>query len=122
MPERAEPELLPDWGKREKAQDLAWIQDNVHRLWPVARLGYDLVGRGSVVVDTRIVQSGGYLVGYANQTAIDHDFGYETSQFVRDYDPDWEFVTAMLKSQDRISSYRLGLPSLKPREKHNGKL
>jgi hypothetical protein len=29
---------------------------------------------------------------------------------VREYDPAWQFVAVLLKEQDRVSSYRVGVP------------
>ncbi len=109
MTERLE-RRFPDWAEQERAGDLAWIHENVHIFWPAAQLGYETVGRGAIVVDITSRPTGaGHPFGYLDQAAIEQRLPDDTQRLVREYDPSWEFVTALLKSQDRISSYRLGV-------------
>jgi hypothetical protein len=96
---------------------LSWIRENIHIFWPAAQLGYETVGRGAIVVDTTLRPTGGgHPFGYLDQAAIEQGMPEDTQKLVREYDPSWEFVTALLKSQDRISSYRLGVIPPESRE------
>jgi hypothetical protein len=116
MSERNE-SRFPEWAEQERAGDLAWIGENLHIFWPAAQLGYETVGRGAIVVDTTLRPTGGgHPFGYLDQVAIEQGMPEDTQRLVREYDPSWEFVTALLKSQDRISSYRLGVIPPEPRE------
>ena len=45
---------IPDWAKREREEDLAWVQENRELFWAVANLAFDDVGRGAIVVDTTL--------------------------------------------------------------------
>jgi hypothetical protein len=59
--------------------------------------------------------SGGHPFGYFPQEVIEQQGGDEdTQRLVREYDPSAEFVTTVLKPQDRISSYRLGVIPREP--------
>ncbi len=101
---------FPDWAEQERAGDLAWIHENIHIFWPAAQLGYETVGRGAIVVDTTTRPTGaGHPFGYFDQLAIEQRMDEDTQRLVREYDPSWELVTSLLKSQDRISSYRIGV-------------
>ena len=102
----------PEWAEQERAGDLAWIHDNLHVFWPAARIGFETVGRGAIAVDTTSRPTGeGHPFGYLDQAAIEQRWDEDTQRMVREYDPSWEFVTSLLKSQDRISSYRIGVTS-----------
>lgn len=117
MTERQE-KRFPEWAEQERAGDLAWIYENLHIFWPAARIGYETVGRGTIMVDTTSRPTGeGHPFGYLDQAAIEQGGDEDTQRMVREYTPDWEFVTSLLKSQDRISSYRIGVISAEePRE------
>jgi hypothetical protein len=106
---------MPDWARRERAGDMAWIKENVHVFWPAAQRGYAEVGRGALVVDTtsQPVKGAGHLFGYLPQEAIEQQDDENTQRMVREYDPSAEFVTVLLKTKDRMSSYRVRLA---PRE------
>lgn len=102
--------LWPEWAEQERAGDLAWIHENLHIFWPAARMGYETAGRGTIMVDTTSRPPGeGHPFGYFDQTAIEQRMDEDTKRMVREYDPSWELVTSLLKSQDRISSYRIGV-------------
>ena len=86
------------------------IESLFHIFWPAAQVGYETVGRGAIVVDTTSRPTGqGHPFGYLDQAAIEQGMPDDTQRLVGEYDPSREFVTALLKSQDRISSYRLGV-------------
>ena len=99
---------IPDWAQQERERDLAWIGENVHIFWPAAQLGYESVGRGAIVVDTTIRPTGeGHPFGYLDQEAIEQGGDEDTQRLVRQYEPREEFITTLLKTQERMSSYRL---------------
>lgn len=101
---------FPDWAERERAGDLAWIHQNLHVFWPAAQLGYETVGRGAIVVDTTSRPTKeGHPFGYFDQAAIEEGGDEDALRMVREYEPSWEFVAALLKSQGRTSTYRIGV-------------
>ena len=100
----------PEWAEQERASDLAWIRQNLHVFWPAARVGYETAGRGAIVVDTTSRPTGaGNPFGYFDQAAIEQKWDEDTQRMVREYDPTWEFVASLLKSGERMSSYRVGV-------------
>lgn len=111
MSER-EPQEFPDWAEEEREGDLGWIRENLHLFWPMAQLGYQEVGRGSIFVDatTSYEHPGGVgnLMAYLEQAIVEELADEDTQRLVRDYDPETQFVTTLLKAQDRLSSYRVG--------------
>ena len=103
---------LPEWAERERGSDLAWIGGNLHVLWPVARQGYDEFGRGAIVVDTTLRPAGaGHPGGYVSQEMIKQISDDNSQGMVKEYVPSSEFVAVLLKSEDRVSSYRLQVSS-----------
>jgi hypothetical protein len=114
MPER-EQGNLPDWVEQERAGDMAWIKENLHVFWPAAQLGFETVGRGAVVVDTTARPTGaGHPFGYLDQVALEQGWDEDIRQMVNEYDPSWEMVTSLLKSQERVSTYRVKIISQQP--------
>jgi len=108
---------FPEWAEQERTGDLAWVAENLHVLWPAAQLGYQTVGRGAVVVDTTTRPTGeGHPFGYFDQEALEQGADTDTQRLVREYDPTWEMVTSLLKTEDRVSSYRVGMLSAEQRE------
>ena len=109
---------FPEWAERERAGDMAWIRENLYIFWPAAQTGYETVGRGAIVVDITSRPTGeGHPFGYLDQAALEQSRDEDTQRMVREYNPSWEFVAALLKSQERISSYRVGvIAAEKPRE------
>jgi hypothetical protein len=115
MPERV-PKQIPDWAKRERASDLAWLAENLHVFFPAARAGFEQVGRGAIVTDTTtlVKHSGGESHPFAYMPAeeIYRSEWVDAIRMVKAYDPTWELVAVLLK-QGRESVYRLGVPSAK---------
>ena len=115
-----QPKEIPEWARQERTADLAWIEDNVHLLWPIAQQGYQTVGRGAMVVDTTDVvphETGtGHPCGYFDQQTLTQLRDPDLLRLVDAYQPDSELVTALLKTADRISSYRLRLGTTPGRE------
>ena len=103
---------FPAWAERERAGDLAWIGENLHVFWPVAQQEYEELGRGAIVVDTTSRPTGeGHPFGYLPQEMVEEHGDEDTLRMVRQYDPTWEMVTVLLKTQDRTSTYRVGVIS-----------
>jgi hypothetical protein len=117
-PER-EAGRFPAWAERERASDLAWIRENLHVLWPVARMGYENAGRGAVIVDTLTLvvhEAGiGNLMLYVTEGQVEEKGDKDALRLVRAYDPSWELVTILLKIDNRESVYQVGVPSQQPR-------
>jgi hypothetical protein len=115
MPEGERKGHLPDWARKERASDLAWIGENLHVLWPAARLGYEQFGRGALTVDTTSepVPGLGNPMWYLTQEQVGALGGADEIRMVSVYDPSWELVTILLKSEERMSSYRIGVPSVR---------
>ena len=104
----AERKSIPDWARRERQRDLEWIVENLHIFWPVAAAAFVEQGRGAIVVDTTSQPTGeGNPFGYMPQTEVEARDDEDIKRMVRGYDPDHEFVVVMLKSDDRISTYRV---------------
>ncbi|MCG3209296.1 MAG: hypothetical protein FOGNACKC_02917 [Anaerolineae bacterium] len=116
-------ESLPDWAAAERGQDLAWIRENLAVLWPAAQVGYQLVGRGAVVVDAQLRPNGeGLRFGYLDQAALAQSGHALTRHLVRIYEPRAEFVTMLLKSERRVSSYCLRVLLRERREGFSGRI
>lgn len=108
------PRFIPEWAKRERTGDLAWIAENLHVFWPVAQESYQQLGRGAVVVDTTSRPTGaGHPFLYVPEVVIATLQDAAALRLVRAYDPTWEFVVSLWKPQDRASTYRVGVPPQK---------
>lgn len=114
MPER-EQRRIPEWAERKRAIDLSWIGENLPQFWEAAHRGYEADGPGALVVDTTIQPTGaGHPFAYVTQEQIQQFGGRDEIRMVAAYDPSWELVIVLLKPQDRISSYRVGIPGQRP--------
>jgi len=101
---------FPFWAERERAADLAWIAENMHVFWPAAQSAYNEMGRGAIVVDTTVRPTGqGHPFGYFPQEMVEQTDDEDVQRMVREYDPAQEIVVVLLKSQDRVSTYRVRL-------------
>ena len=109
MSERNRPPL-PEWAEYERAGDLDWIAENMHIFLPAAKQGYEVHGRGAIVVDTTKRPTGqGHPFGYFTQAMLE-EADEDTKRLIREYAPENdEVVAVLLKTQDRISSYRVKL-------------
>ncbi len=117
MPER-EARRIPDWAQKERAGDLAWIQENLHIFLPAARQAFQEVGRGAIVTDTTVSpveheRGKGQPFAYLPLSVIEEHPWKDVIRMVRAYEPEWEFVCVLLK-QERESAYRIGVPSQRP--------
>ncbi len=109
---------IPDWAIRERTRDFSWIQENLHVFLPAAQQGFQASGRGALVIDTttlvRHEKGKSHPFVYLAEKAIEEKESLvDALRMVRAYDPSWEFVTVLLKPQDRESTYRIGVPSQK---------
>ena len=103
-----ETEDIPDWARRERQPDLAWIVENIHIFWPAATTAFEKQGRGAIVVDTTSRPAGeGNPFGYFPQEFFEQRDYEDTNRMVAQYDPETELVVMLLKSIDRTSTYRL---------------
>src|SRR4030095_12915196 len=108
---------MPEWAMRERIGDLAWIEQNLPVFWPIAQAGYEAMGRGALVVDTTLrAGDGGHPFLYFPHEQLVQSGEPERRRMVAAYDPVWEFVAVLLKDRDRVSSYRVGLPSFKAQQ------
>jgi hypothetical protein len=108
---------MPEWAMRERIGDLAWIENNLPVFWPIAQAGYEALGRGALVVDTTLrVGDRGHPFLYFTHEQIIQSGDPDALRMVTAYDPAWEFVAVLLKDRDRVSSYRVGLPSFKSQQ------
>ena len=99
---------VPGWAWQERPFDHARIIENVHVLWPAAHKQYQVLGRGSIVVDTTVQPTGaGHPYTYLTQQRIDEMRDRDAQRMVREYDPAAEMVVVLLKPKDRMSVYRL---------------
>jgi len=110
---------FPAWAERERPYDLAWIGENLHVFWPAAQRGYEELGRGALVVDTATLvvhEAGeGYPFIYLPQEKVEETSDADAQRMVREYDPEGEFVSVLLKTHDRVSVYRVRLLKQEPK-------
>ena len=108
---------FPTWAERDRAGDLAWIEENLHVFWPVAHQGYEDQGRGAIVVDTTQRPTGeGHPFGYFPRPMVEQTADEDAQRMVREYDPACDFVAVLLKTRDRTSTYRIRVHPRKPKQ------
>ena len=112
---------MPEWARRERLEDLAWIQENIPQFWEAAQQGYEIAGRGSIAVDTTMQpdpDKGNPMYYFALDEVLLLPFvTADEIRMVTQYDPTWEFVAMLLKQEgqeERVSSYRVGVPGQRP--------
>jgi len=80
-------------------------------LWPVAEQSYIKEGRGAIVVDTTSRPTGaGNPFLYMPQAGVEKLNDADALRMVKQYDPDSEFVSMLLKHRKRVSTYRIRVP------------
>lgn len=116
MPERKP--HIPPWAEQERLGDMAWIGENLPEFWDAAQRGFEEFGRGAIAVDTTAQPEPdkGNPMYYLQQDLIPETpfCGEDEIRMVAAYDPSWQFVAILLKHQDRVSSYRVGMPGQQP--------
>lgn len=105
----AERHDTPEWARRERTGDLAWVQENAEIIQLVAQISYGTTGRGAIVVDTTFnpPPEQGLTFAYFSQEQVDELYDEDTKRMVKAYDPEHEFVLVLLKPEDRTSTYRI---------------
>jgi hypothetical protein len=108
MPERDK--RIPDWARRERQRDLDWIQENFAVFRLASIVAFADTGRGALVVDTTwSLPEAGNPFAYFNQEQIEQE-GYEDAmRMAQAYDPTSEFIVVLLKEDDHLSTYRVGI-------------
>jgi hypothetical protein len=87
---------------------MAWIGENAHVFQPAAQQQYEALGRGALVVDTTVQPTGaGHPFCYYRQARVNETGDEDAQRMVREYDPEVEMVIVLLKTQDRVSVYRI---------------
>lgn len=110
MPEGERKSKLPPLAELERRYDMAWINENLPVFWPMAQGAYEQVGRGAIVADLTVdLKRGGHPFAYCNQEVIDIIGDPDAMRMVEQYEPDWQFITVLFKSEGRISTYRIGV-------------
>lgn len=98
----------PEWFMRERAADMAWIQDNGESLRTVAEAQYQQHGRGALTVDVSVPpKPEGYSFYYFTAEYLDHFNELPAKALVEKYDPEQEFVVLLVKAEGRTSAYRM---------------
>lgn len=109
----ASPEFISRDQNRE--QEIEWIHANLESFWSFAMEEHRETGRGALVVDTtRVVFHEGeatHPLIYMPQSDLSlHEWAnkQEILRMTADYDPAWEFIAVILKTNSE-SMYRLGV-------------
>src|SRR3954464_12295152 len=111
MPEQAPRRHIPEWAERERHSDMAWLAENLHMLWPAAQAAFAELGRGAITVDTTVHPPGkGHPFYYLTQEQVNALGDTDALRMVGEYYPTWELVTMLLKLEERVSTYRIGVP------------
>ncbi len=115
-PERGAPDV-PDWVRKERASDLAWIAENRSSFWPAAQTQFAAHGRGVVVVDTTVQPdpNAGHPMYYIDSTQVEQTDDEDTQRMLSEYDPTKEFVVMLLKPEGHTSTYRVQAVQRVPR-------
>ena len=99
---------IPDWAAQEREQDRLWIRENLDVFWHTAKQGSQFVGRGAIFVDVDTRPMGNQnLFTYFTAKEIERYENEELDRLVREYDVETEFVIALLKPEEKVSSYRV---------------
>ncbi len=86
---------IPDWARKERVSDWAWIAENMYVLWPAAQKAHQEQGRGALMIETlTVVQHGGGSgnpMYYLTERVIEESERYpDALRMVRAYNPTWE--------------------------------
>lgn len=112
---------IPNWAKRERQSDLAWIAENLFVLWPAAQAQYKMFGRGAIVVDTTVqpIAGAGHPFAYFPEAMV-KEIGTEQEQrLVANYNPQIELVVMLIKPGGKVSGYRIQQVDIPPSVEQN---
>ncbi len=99
---------FPDRARHEREQDMKKIGENIDLFCLASISGFMNMGRGVLAVDITTGQTVlGRPFSYFPQELIDQGDDEEMKRMVSEYDPKKEFVVVLLKSDHRISTYRV---------------
>jgi hypothetical protein len=100
---------IPAWAQRERQSDHDWISENLHLFWMAALAAFEDAGRGAIVVDTTLepISNAGNPFAYCSQEQVEQQGSEDVKRMVTEYDPTHELILVLLKSDDRISTYRV---------------
>jgi hypothetical protein len=100
---------IPNWAQRQRYEDLAWIAENFHILYPEARAQFQTRGRGAIVVDTtsQPLPGAGHPFTYYNVEQVEQTGDQDARKMVAEYNPANEMVIMLLKRFNRLSIYRI---------------
>jgi hypothetical protein len=109
---------IPDWARRERQADLGWIAENLDVFSAVASAAFEDEGRGAIVVETTLepIPGAGNPFAYFPQEQIEEQDDEDIRRMVAEYDPTQEFVVVLLKRDDHVSTYRVGIVPPQPPE------
>jgi hypothetical protein len=111
MPEQEPRPRIPKWAERERLSDMAWLAENLPRLWPAAQTAFVALGRGAITVDTTSTPTNaGHPFYYLTQAQVNELGDLDALRMVATYDPTWELIAMLLKREERVSTYRIGVP------------
>jgi hypothetical protein len=113
---------IPDWARRERQADLGWIAENLDVFSAVASAAFKDEGRGAIVIETTLepIPGAGNPFAYFPQEQIEEQDDEDIRRMVAEYDPTQEFVVVLLKRDDRVSTYRVGIVPPGPPEAEAG--
>jgi hypothetical protein len=76
-----------------------------------ASAAFEEEGRGAIVVETTLepIPGAGNPFAYFPQQQIEEQDDEEITRMVAEYDPTQEFVVVLLKRDDHVSTYRVGI-------------
>ena len=100
---------LPDWARRERQADFAWISDNLDVFWTGATAAFEDAGRGAILVDATSEPDPGACnpFAYFPQEQLKDQSDDDTKRIVSEYDPTEELLLVLLKSDNRTSTYQV---------------
>jgi hypothetical protein len=99
---------IPDWAALEREKDRLWIRQNLDVFWHTAQQGSQFIGRGAIFVDVDSRPMGNQnLFTYFTVEEIERYENQDLNRLVGEYDLETEFVIALLKPQEKVSSYRV---------------
>ncbi len=111
---------IPDWAAQEREQDRLWIRQNLGVFWHTARQSSQFRGRGAIFVDVDTHPMGDRnLFTYFTAEEIEKYENVELDRLVREYDLETEFVIALLKPEEKVSSYRVQPVALNTNHENN---
>ncbi|MBN1218757.1 MAG: hypothetical protein JXM69_07510 [Anaerolineae bacterium] len=97
--------------EQETARELAWLEENLTIFWPTAHFGYEQQGRGAVVIEAVSSPLGEDTpFHYAAQAVIEaaqDEASISLARLVSTYDPERQFVAAILRPQMHVSTYQV---------------